>query len=58
MLIHAFDPVFIVERIAFTPTDQMVSLKEILSHTITGTDGVGGIETRGQLRRGYPRSPY
>lgn len=58
MLIHAFDPVFIVERIAFTPIDQMVSLKEILNHTITGTDGVGGVETRGQLRRGYPRSPY
>lgn len=58
MLIHAFDPVFIVERIAFTPTDQIVPLKEILKHTITGTDGVGGIETRGQLRRGYPRSPY
>lgn len=57
-LIHAFDPVFIVERIAFTPIDQMISLKEIVKHTITGTDGVGGVETRGQLRRGYPRSPY
>lgn len=58
MLIHAFDPVFIVERVAFTPTDQIVSVKDILAHTITGTDGVGGVETRGQLRRGYPRSPY
>ena len=58
MLIHAFDPVFIVERIAFTPTDQIVSVKDILMHTITGTDGVGGVETRGQMRRGYPRSPY
>jgi sporulation peptidase YabG len=58
MLIHAFDPVFIVERIAFTPTDQIVSVKDILTHTITGTDGIGGIETRGQMRRGYPRSPY
>ncbi|KLU62065.1 sporulation-specific protease YabG [Peptococcaceae bacterium CEB3] len=58
MLIHAFDPVFIVERIAFTPIDQMISVKEVLTHTITGMDGVGGIETRGQLRRGYPRSPY
>lgn len=57
-LIHAFDPVFIVERIAYTPIDQMVSLKDIIRHTVTGTDGVGGIETRGQLRRGYPRSPY
>lgn len=58
MLIHAFDPVFVVERIAFTPMDQIVSVKNILRHTITGTDGVGGIETRGQMRRGYPRSPY
>lgn len=58
MLIHAFDPVFIVERIAFTPMDQIISVKDILTHTITGTDGVGGIETRGQMRRGYPRSPY
>lgn len=58
MLIHAFDPVFVVERIAFTPMDQIVSVKDILMHTITGTDGVGGIETRGQMRRGYPRSPY
>jgi spore coat assembly protein len=58
MLIHAFDPVFVVERIAFTPMEQIVSVKNILTHTITGTDGVGGIETRGQMRRGYPRSPY
>lgn len=58
MLIHAFDPVFVVERIAFTPMDQIVSVKNTLMHTITGTDGVGGIETRGQMRRGYPRSPY
>lgn len=58
ILIHAFDPVFIVERIAHTPIDGMVSLKDIIQHTVTGTDGVGGIETRGQLRRGYPRSPY
>ncbi|MDP4125416.1 MAG: sporulation peptidase YabG [Bacillota bacterium] len=58
MLIHAFDPVFIVERIAYTPTDHIVSVKDILTHTITGTDGIGGVETRGQMRRGYPRSPY
>lgn len=58
VLIHAFDPVFIVERIAYTPTDTIVSLKDIIKHTVTGTDGVGGVETRGQMRRGYPRSPY
>ncbi len=55
MLIHALDPVFLVESIAFTPIDRMVSLKEIITHTVTGIDGVGGIETRGQMRKGYPR---
>ncbi|KUO60507.1 MAG: sporulation peptidase YabG [Gracilibacter sp. BRH_c7a] len=55
MLIHALDPVFLVESIAYTPIDRTVSLKDIIKHTITGIDGVGGIETRGQLRRGYPR---
>jgi len=58
MLIHALDPVFIVESIAYTPIDRTVSLKDIIKHTVTGTDGVGGIETRGQLRRGYPRVDY
>lgn len=55
MLIHALDPVFIVESVAFTPIDRTVSIKEVLKHTVTGIDGVGGIETRGQLRRGYPK---
>ncbi len=58
ILIHAFDPVFIVERVALTPIYETVSLKDIIHNTVTGTDGVGGIETRGQLRLGYPRSPY
>lgn len=58
VFIHAFDPVFIVERVAFTPINQTVSLKDIIENTVTGIDGVGGIETRGQLRLGYPRSPY
>lgn len=58
VLIHAYDPVFIAEKIAFTPFHQMVSIKEILNETVTGVDGVGGIETKGRLRIGYPKSPY
>jgi spore coat assembly protein len=58
MLIHALDPVFLVESIAFTPIDRTVSLKDIIQHTVTGIDGVGGIETRGQMRRGYPRVEF
>lgn len=58
VLIHAYDPIFIAEKVAFTPFNQMVPIKETLRETITGTDGVGGIETRGRLRIGYPKSPY
>ena len=58
MIIHALDPVFLVESIAFTPIDRTVSLKDIIKHTVTGVDGVGGIETKGQLRKGYPRVEY
>jgi len=58
VLIHAFDPVFIVEKIAYTSINEIVSLKDILANTITGIDGVGGIESRGRFRMGYPKSPY
>jgi len=58
VLIHAFDPVFIVEKIAYSPISEVVSLKDILNNTITGIDGVGGIESRGRFRMGYPKSPY
>lgn len=58
VFIHAFDPVFIVERIAFTPIYESVCLKDTIDNTVTGNGGLGGIETRGQLRLGYPRSPY
>lgn len=58
VLIHAFDPVFIVERLAYTSINESVSIKDIIGTTITGIDGVGGIETRGRFRLGYPKSPY
>jgi spore coat assembly protein len=58
MLIHALDPVFIVESITRTPMNKVVSLKQIVENTVTGTDGVGGIETFGKLRRGYPWTEY
>lgn len=58
VLIHAYDPVFIVERLAYTSINESVSVKDIIETTITGIDGVGGIETRGRYRLGYPKSPY
>lgn len=58
IFIHAFDPVFIVEKLAYTPINQTVSIKEVIDNTITGYDGVGGIETRGKYRIGMPKSQY
>ncbi len=58
ILIHCLDPVLIVEKIAYSRVDKIVPLQEILQNTITGTKGVGGLETRGKYRQGMPKSPY
>ncbi|MDN5331016.1 MAG: spore coat assemly protein [Tepidanaerobacteraceae bacterium] len=58
VFIHALDPVFVIEKIAYTPFDQVVSVKDVIDATITGIKGIGGVKTRGKLRQGLPRSPY
>lgn len=58
VFIHAFDPVFLAEKLAYTSIYDVLSVRDILSNTITGTEGVGGIETRGCLRLGYPKGSY
>ncbi len=58
VMIHAYDPVFVVEKIAYTSIYDPVSIKDILAGTITGLNGIGGMETRGKYRMGIPKSPY
>ncbi len=58
VFIHIFDPVFIVEKIAYTSIKETLTLNDILANTVTGVDGVGGVETKGCFRLGYPKSPY
>lgn len=58
VLIHAFDPVFVVERIAMTSIYDKICIKDVIASTITGFDGIGGMETRGKYRFGLPMSPY
>ncbi|WP_334295676.1 sporulation peptidase YabG [Marinisporobacter balticus] len=58
ILIHCLDPVFICEKIAYTNIAQYVPVEEIFENTITGIQGVGGLQTRGKYRRGFPKSPY
>lgn len=58
IMIHALDPVFIAEKIAFTPIHETVNLYDVVKSTYTGTDGIGGLESRGKYRLGLPRSTY
>jgi spore coat assembly protein len=58
VLIHAYDPVFVMEKIAYTSIYDPVPLKEVIAGTITGFDGIGGVETRGKHRLGIPKSTY
>lgn len=58
ILIHAFDPLLVVERVAYTPIHETVIPKEIIKDTITGEGSIGGVEIKGKLRLGYPASPY
>ena len=58
VLIHCLDPVFVCEKIAYTKIDEVVSITDVVEGTITGIKGIGGLQTRGKYREGYPKSNY
>ena len=58
VLIHALDPVMVCEKVALTSIEKIVPLKEVLTGTITGLHGIGGVQTRGKYRDGMPKSLY
>lgn len=58
VLIHALDPVFICEKIAFGSISRFFTPQEVLENTITGVRGIGGLQTRGMYREGTSKSPY
>lgn len=58
VLIHCLDPVFVCEKIAYTRIDKVVSITDVIENTITGIKGIGGLQTRGKYREGYPKSIY
>ncbi len=47
VLIHAYDPVFVMEKVAYTSIYDPIALKDIISGTISGFDGIGGLERTG-----------
>jgi spore coat assembly protein len=52
ILIHALDPVFAAEKIAYTSINKVLDMEEILENSITGRKGLGGYQTRGVMREG------
>ncbi len=58
IMIEVLDPVFIAERLAFSSIYEKISLPEILEQAEMGIQGIGGIQTRGKMRLGLPRSRY
>lgn len=58
VLIHALDPVFICKKVALAGIDKVLAPSDVINSTITGMEGIGGIETRGKYRNGFPSEPY
>lgn len=56
IMIHALDPVFVVEKIACSRIDTIVPIEEVIDQTVTGVKGIGGSETRGKFRWAMPKS--
>ena len=54
VLIHALDPVFMIERIVHCPFYKVLTVENALQYTITGKEGLGGYEVLGRLRKGGP----
>lgn len=55
VLIHALDPVYIAAKASLTSIRDTIHITDVLNHTVSGTQGVGGIETRGCYRIGLPK---
>ena len=53
--IHALDPAIIAACLAFSDKNNNIDLMKILDKTKYGSDGIGGIITKGTMYIGYPR---
>lgn len=58
VLVHCLDPVLVCAKVFNTSIDKTIKISDIISDTITGFNGVGGIQTRGKYREGFPKSFY
>lgn len=50
VLINAMDPAIVAQKISLTENSTILHAKAVISLTITGNSGIGGKDTRGQLK--------
>lgn len=53
--IHMYDPVKVAETIAMTDIGSVARVDAVVANSITGSDGIGGVDTRGTLRNAMPK---
>ncbi|AZR74441.1 sporulation peptidase YabG [Anoxybacter fermentans] len=53
--IHTLDPVKVAEVIVQTSIKKVVSINRVIKHSISGIQGIGGIESRGKMRLSLPK---
>jgi spore coat assembly protein len=55
ILIHALDPVYIASKASYTSIKETINMFDVIRHTMSGLQGLGGIESKGSYRIGVPR---
>lgn len=53
--IHALDPAIIASLMALADCNKEIDIKKVLESTTRGSNGMGGIKTKGTMYIGYPR---
>lgn len=53
--IHALDPAIVATKMSLSDIAKDINLKDILEETKYGSNGIGGIITKGTMHIGYPR---
>lgn len=53
--IHALNPAIVAAKMSLSDINNDINLKEIIENTKYGSNGIGGIITKGTMYTGYPR---
>ncbi len=58
ILIYALDPVKACSKLALTPIDKIITAADISGETLSGLEGIGGVDSKGKYRVGAPKPRF